>query len=120
MESERAVRVGRSRHGRGVFATRDVAEGEIVEVCPTLELHEDEVAGRLLDYVFDSGYDPHAVVLPLGYGMLYNHASPANIEYVEHDEDAIAYVAVRDIRAGEELTIDYGGEWWETRGQEPD
>lgn len=120
METERAVRVGKSRHGRGVFATRDIAEGETIEICPTLELHESDVSGRLLDYVFDSGYDQNAVVLPLGYGMLYNHASPSNVEYVEHDEDAIAYVAKRDIARGEELTIDYGGEWWDTREQTPD
>jgi hypothetical protein len=24
------------------------------------------------------------------------------------------------VRPGEELTIDYGDEWWETRGLEPD
>ena len=114
------IRVGRGRHGRGVFAARDIPEGETIEVCPTLELAEDDVAGRLLDYVFDSGYDEHAVVMPLGYGMLYNHSAEANTEYVEHDEDAIAYVAKRDIAAGEELTIDYGRDWWDTRGQEPD
>jgi uncharacterized protein len=117
--AEPVIRVGRGRHGRGVFATRDIAEGETVEVCPTLELPEDDVGGRLLDYVFDSGYDPHAVILPLGYGMLYNHSGAANTEYVEADDGDIAYVAKRDIAVGEELTINYGGEWWDTRGQTP-
>ena len=32
----------------------------------------------------------------------------------------ITYVTTRDVEAGEELTIDYGEEWWSTRNLEPD
>ena len=32
----------------------------------------------------------------------------------------MSFVAMRAIRAGEELTIDYGEGWWEDRGLEPD
>ena len=118
--SREAIRVGKSPHGRGVFASRPIAEGETVEVCPTLELPEADVTGRLLDYVFDSPDDEQAVVMPLGFGMLYNHAADNNIEYVQADEGAIAYVALRDIAEGEELTISYGDAWWDTRDQTPD
>ncbi len=119
MQAKAAVRVGRGRHGRGVFAARAIAEAETVEVCPTLELPEGDVAGRLLDYVFDSPDGNGTVVMPLGYGMLYNHSAEANLEYVEADDGAIAYVALRAIAAGEELTINYGTEWWDTRDQVP-
>ena len=33
----------------------------------------------------DSPDDENAVVLPLGYGMLYNHAADNNVEYVQAD-----------------------------------
>ncbi len=118
--SREAVRVGKSPHGRGVFASRPIAEGETVEVCPTLELPAADVTGRLLDYVFDSPDDEDAVVMPLGYGMLYNHAEDNNIEYVQADDGAIAYVALEDIAEGDELTISYGNQWWDTRELEPD
>ena len=113
------IEIREGRHGRGVFATRAFAKGEAVETCPTLELHGDNVAGRLGDYVFGSAESEDNVVLPLGYGMLYNHSYDANCEYVQDGPDAITYLTTRDVAAGEELTIDYGEEWWSTRNLEP-
>ena len=112
-----AVKLG--RHGRGVFAAQPFAAGDEVEVCPTLELPDDSINGLLSDYVFGSGTETMALLL-LGFGMLYNHDADANLEYVEAGDGLIAFMALRDIEPGEELTIDYGREWWETRGLEPD
>ena len=111
--------VKHGRHGRGVFAAQRFAAGDEVEVCPTLEVPEDSVVGLLGDYVFGSGSESSALLL-LGFGMLYNHSAEPNVEYVEAGESAVAFVALRAIEPGEELTIDYGREWWETRGLEPD
>ena len=120
MSDERAVDVGEGRLGRGVFATRAVAAGETLELCPTLEVADGDVAGRLGDYVFRSGTNEENVILMLGFGMLYNHSFEPNAEYVEDEEGWIAFVATRPVEAGDEVTIDYGGEWWDTRGLEPD
>ena len=108
------------RHGRGVYAARPFAKGESVESCPTLELPGDTVTGRLGDYVFGSAEDENEVILLLGYGMLYNHSYEANCEYVQEGPRVITFVTLRDVEAGEELTIDYGEEWWSTRNLEPD
>jgi SET domain-containing protein len=116
----RAIRVGEGPHGRGVFAARAIEKGETIELCPTLEVHEGDAGGLLCDYVFGSANDDHHVVLPLGFGMLYNHSHKPNTEYVQEDEQTIAFLATRDIPAGEECVIDYGPEWWDTRGLEPD
>jgi uncharacterized protein len=106
-------------HGRGVFATRAYAEGEAVEDCPTLELPDAEVVGNLADYVFNSGTDGEVLLL-LGFGMLYNHSAEPNVEYVQsEDPRTITFVATRGIEPGEELTISYGDQWWDTRGLEP-
>ena len=114
------IEIKEGRYGRGVFATRAFAKGDAVEACPTLELHGDNVTGRLGDYVFGSAESEDNVVLPLGYGMLYNHSYEANCEYVQDGPEVITFITTRDVEAGEELTIDYGEEWWSTRNLEPD
>jgi len=119
-ELKRKVQVGEGPHGRGVFAVRPIKAGETIEEFPTLEVGENDAVGRLADYVFGSANDDHGVVLPLGYGMLYNHSAEPNTEYVEEEPGVIAFLATRDTAAGEECVIDYGQEWWDTRGLEPD
>lgn len=114
------IEVRPSRYGRGVFATRRFDEGELVESCPTVEVPGSDVTGPLRDYIFSSVNEGH-VVLVLGYGMLYNHSADANLEYLQGDDaSTVDYYATRDIAKGEELTIDYGGEWWGSRELEPD
>jgi hypothetical protein len=114
------LEIKESRHGRGVFATRHFDAGDPVEHCPTLQLPGDQVVGRLGDYVFGSNEDESAVILLLGFGMLYNHSAEPNLEYVQEEPDVITFLATRPIEPGDELTIDYGEEWWETRNLEPD
>ena len=113
------IEVRPSRHGRGVFATRSFAEGELVERCPTLELPRSDVTGLLRDYSFASINDGNDV-LALGYGMLYNHSADANVEYTQDDASTIEFYAARAIEPGEELTIDYAEEWWSSRGRGPE
>ena len=107
-------------YGRGVFTTRAFKEGEAVEHCPTLELPADEVVGQLNDYVFGSNEGEDEVILLLGYGMLYNHSAEPNCEYVQEEPRVIKFVTLRPVEPGEELYIDYGEEWWETRNREPE
>eukprot|EP00667_Euglena_gracilis_P020940 EG_transcript_22779 len=110
-----AIRMAPSQiHGRGMFATKDFVEGEIVEVCPTLEVHHSCVGGILEDYVY-YGDDKDDRVLVMGYGMMYNSIRNANLWYYRDDEKNFVFVATRPIQKGEELFIDYGGEWWDTR-----
>jgi SET domain-containing protein len=106
--------------GRGVFTTRRIKKGEIVEVAPVLPISkknvpEDEVPdGWVLDW--DDEVKGQEYALALGYIMVYNHSTKPNIE-LESDlgEQLITAVAVRNIAAGEELTWDYGCEvWFET------
>ena len=107
------------RLGRGVFAARAFAAGEPVEECPTLELPDAEVTGRLSDYVFSSG-DEGEVLLLLGFGMLYNHSAEPNVEYVQYEPETITFLATRPIEPGDELTISYGEQWWDTRALRPE
>lgn len=113
------IRVKEGAHGRGVYAERDFDEGETIEICPTIEIDEEDAGGILGDFVLKSNADPSGNVLMLGYGSLYNHSSDASAQYEQHTDDSLAFVATRRISKGEEITIDYGEEWWESRELEP-
>jgi uncharacterized protein len=110
--------IKRSPHGRGVFATRRFRKGQIIERCPTVEVADADVVGRLDDYVYASVKQGDSLIV-LGYGMLYNHSAEPNVDYDQVDPSEITYRALRTIEPGEELTIDYGDDWWETRGRTP-
>ena len=98
--------------GRGVFATRAFAPGEVIEVAPVLTfaraLVEPLRGSRLDDYQFWWSDEENA--LAFGCGSLYNHASPAAARW-ERDRarSVITFFAARPIAAGEEVTINYMG-----------
>jgi hypothetical protein len=96
--------------GRGVFATRGFAQGDLVETAPVLVLppsEQDRLDGTVLDWYVFGWRD--TVALALGYGSLYNHAWEPNLDYRKRfDLCVIELVAICEIKAGEELTINYG------------
>ena len=114
--ARRGLVVREGPRGRGVFANRTFAEGETVEVCPTVEISQG--GGDLADYLFESTNEGMFLVV-LGFGMLYNHSSEPNLDYFQENDAALAFVAQRQIDKGEELTISYGDEWWSARGETP-
>ena len=113
------IEIREGPHGRGVFAARDFASGETIEICPTIEIGDADAGGLLGNYVISSNRDPKLNVFMLGYGSLYNHSGEPSAEYLDNENDSLVFVALRDIAEGEEITIDYGEEWWETREVEP-
>lgn len=107
------VRVGDSPvHGLGVFATRDIEAGEVIERSPVLVIddeHEELVAGTALDgycFTWDGG-----LAVGLGWTSLYNHAATPNARYWTMPEHGlIEIVAHTDIREGEEVFVTYNGD----------
>ncbi len=101
--------------GRGVFARRDLALGEVIEVCPVIVLggaDEQELLDRtrLFDYYFAWGEHPELAAVALGCGSLYNHSYHANADHLcDVPRGEICIYAHRPIRSGEEITINYGG-----------
>ena len=101
-----------------MFAQRRFGEGDVIETCPTVLLPDDEVDGRLRDYVF-AAQQAGKVMLAMGYAMLYNHSEDPNVFHRSAGRMLIEMVALRDIPRGEELTHDYGPEYWIDRGRSP-
>ena len=99
--------------GRGVFARRAIQEGEVIERVPVLVLRLDEIKNGdewtgLAGYCFLWGEG--TVALALGYGSLYNHSFRPNARYDDEAQRTKLYSSIRDIEAGEEITINYNGE----------
>lgn len=102
--------------GRGVFSSEDIASGTLIEVSPVIVMsgedrkHLDQTL--LHDYIFEWGHDQQQCCMALGYVPLYNHSSSSNCEYeMDFDHALIGIRTVKDIKAGEELFINYNGDW---------
>ena len=98
--------------GRGVFARRGILKGEVIEKVPLLVMPAEEFAEGLAntmlkDYCFDWGVGQ--VALALGYGSLYNHSYKPNARYEDVNKNTKAFIALRAIAAGEEITVNYNG-----------
>ncbi len=106
--------VGTSAHlgTRGVFATRTIAAGEVIERCPVVLIPVERQAALeetgLTRYHFAWTDTHHA--LAMGHGSIINHAYRANTSY-ERDiaGGVIVFRAVAPIRRGDEVTINYNG-----------
>ncbi len=98
--------------GRGIFATEFIPAGTVIERAPVLVMPAGEVLGTeddtvLSHYLFEWGKG--TVALALGYGSLYNHSYSPNARYEDEGRQLKLYIALRDIQAGEEVTINYNG-----------
>lgn len=102
--------------GRGVFTSEDIEEGTIVEVSPVIVMSQEE--RKLLDqtllhdYIFEWGGEKAQCCMALGYIAVYNHSYRSNCEYeMDFETELIQVRTVRPIMAGEELFINYNGDW---------
>ena len=95
--------------GRGVFARVLIPKGTIFETVPVLVCkQEDIICSTLMDYVYAWG--ENTVCLALGYGSLYNHSFKPNARFFDLPLSRKEFSALRDIAAGEEVTINYNGD----------
>lgn len=102
--------------GRGLIATGAIAAGEILDVAPVIPMRPEDAAARgtiLYDYPFLWDDPPFAEAIALGAISMANHAPEPNARF-ETDIAArlVRLHALRDIAAGEEVTIDYGIPLW--------
>ncbi|WP_437204367.1 SET domain-containing protein [Planctomicrobium sp. SH664] len=104
------VEIRYTKHkGRGVFARRDIRKGTIIERVPVIVVTWEQIEdSELASYAY-SWTDTKAAIA-LGYGSLYNHSFKPNAYYQDEGRQTKVYTAVRNITAGEEITINYNGD----------
>ena len=100
------------KKGRGVFARKNIRRGAVIERVPVVVMRVQEIFGnaprtRLADYVFSWGRGK--VAFACGYGALYNHSYQPNAEYYGKGTETQVFTALRDIKRGEEITVNYSG-----------
>lgn len=97
--------------GYGVFTKEDIKSGELLEECHYLEVPDDERIARYY-YNWPRGEKFQKYTVPLGFGCIYNGISTsgqeANVEWTtDVDKDIFIYTAIKDIKKGNELLLDY-------------
>ena len=105
-----------AQKGNGVFTSESISVDCIIEVSPVIVMpssdreHLDKTL--LHDYIFEWGPLKDKCAMALGYIPVYNHSYSSNCEYfMDFEAETIFVKTVRDIKAGEELTINYNGDW---------
>jgi uncharacterized protein len=104
------------KKGRGVFTSENIDENTLIEISPAIvmNMHERKLLDQTLlrDYIFEWGHDRKQCCVALGYVSLYNHSYQSNCEYImDYELELISIKTMRFIKAGEELFINYNGDW---------
>jgi len=102
--------------GRGIFTENFIPAETIIELSPVIvmpkedRIHLDKTL--LHDYIFEWGADKTQCCMALGLVPVYNHSYESNSEYfMDYETEMIMIKTVRDVAAGEELSINYNGDW---------
>ncbi len=101
--------------GRGVFTSIEISEGDLIEICPVIEISKLEIPiihkTTLHDYYFLWGEDMDQCAIALGFGSLYNHEIQPNANFIlDFENKSIDIVAIKTISPGDEITLNYNGE----------
>lgn len=101
--------------GRGVFTASEIMEGDTIEICHVIVIPKYELPiihkTTLHDYYFLWGENMDDAAIALGFGSLYNHAVHPNANFIlDFENNTIDIVAIKTIKPGDEITINYHGE----------
>ncbi|CAG9472212.1 histone-lysine N-methyltransferase, putative [Plasmodium vivax] len=94
-ELHKRVYVGSSPlEGVGIFSCDEIKKNEIIEICPTVKMKNEDIPEKLVHYLFESKKENmntkvvqivtkrreaiNYKLFPLGYGILYNHSDSPN------------------------------------------
>ncbi len=102
--------------GLGIYTNKGIKKGTVLEVAPVIvmELHNKKHLDKTLlhDYIFMWGNKEEKCAMALGWVPLYNHSYSSNCHYqMNFTTNEMAIIAVANIAAHTEITINYNGEY---------
>lgn len=102
-----------------MFTSEDIAAGTVIEISPVIIMSrkERELLDQTLlhDYIFEWGEKKDRCCMALGYVPVYNHSYESNCEYeMDFEQEQISIKTMRPVKAGEQLFINYNGDWNDT------
>lgn len=109
------IEIKKSQYGRGIFAVRTIQKGEMIHQAPVIVCPGDQYkklrVTELRNYYFNWGKNHDHVAIALGYGSLFNHSYSPNAMFENNlKEETVDFVALKTIKAGEEIFVNYNGD----------
>lgn len=96
--------------GLGVFASKDIPAGAVIERSPVILIPNSQITDdHVLNWYVYGGGRKSAV--GLGYLSLYNHSKSPNAFSMDDGQRAMSIIAKHAILTGHEVLIDYGPEY---------
>ena len=109
------VRVGECEYGLGVFARKDFKAGDVVETGIMMRLEGVDGNLPLNHHLFTWSDDRKQWACGSGCLPFYNHSETPNVKKVgDLTKDRMIIVALKDIKAGDELRNRYMSRQWRT------
>lgn len=109
------------KKGKGVFTQQKIDANTIIEESPVIVMSATDRTfldkTKLHDYIFEweGVRDENGAIgccVGLGYISMYNHSYNSNCEYfMDYEKELMQIKSVRNIDIGEEITINYNGDW---------
>lgn len=112
MSEKFSVKLINGTKGKGVIATNPIKNGMIIDVghCILICDEDYEYLKHTIvdDYVFE--WEDEKVAICMSPCEFCNHSYNPNALYEHHyDDQTITFRAIRDIKKGEEITVNYNG-----------
>lgn len=113
--------------GRGIFASENIKEGEIIERCPLVPMElrsKDQKDRAVWTYCYSKPLcecaecKEHGFLfyMVLGYGMIYNHQDNNNAEMIfNHKDYYVDIKAIKNISKDTEIFVYYGSSYFNSR-----
>lgn len=104
--------------GKGAFAKKDIKKKTVIDIANVILIPNKDYKKIKKTVLFDYIYiwkDPEQKAefenaITLSISQFINHSYEPNIKYLyDYKEKAIEFSAIREIKEGEELTVNYNG-----------
>lgn len=104
--------------GLGVFADEEIEKHTFVEIAPVVVCSNSSISQDKEAFKYVLAWN-EGLAIPLGWTMMYNHSDNNNCEFSSNiQQRLLAICTLKKINKGDQLTVNYGPNWFSSRGIE--